>query len=235
VLRASEQLSARSTGCASCGMIPRGVSDPQVAPSAQWWFETIQLWDYIPAEHVILHPQIVWNQLYKEIYLPEMKLWGSAPALGHKRVLSDGAKANAPGSWFEARTIGMRMISMKETGVNQATGEPNLNLKLQEYANHAKYGECSICGMWRRAKEHAIKLQMPRSEKEHIRGMHLTHIEFSHAERRTIASMRNETFRVRDTVFEVCGVCVCLPGHSSDMLAPRAHPRCPAPALPPYI
>lgn len=45
--------------------------------AAQWWFETIQLWDYIPAEHVIIHPQLVWNQLYKEIYLPEIKLWGS--------------------------------------------------------------------------------------------------------------------------------------------------------------
>jgi hypothetical protein len=35
VLRASEELSARSTGCSSCGMIVRGISDPQVAPGAQ--------------------------------------------------------------------------------------------------------------------------------------------------------------------------------------------------------
>jgi hypothetical protein len=35
VLRASEQLRARSAGCATCDMIPRGVSDHQVAPGAQ--------------------------------------------------------------------------------------------------------------------------------------------------------------------------------------------------------
>jgi hypothetical protein len=35
VLHAIEQLSARSTGWTSCGMIPRGVSDPQVATGAQ--------------------------------------------------------------------------------------------------------------------------------------------------------------------------------------------------------
>jgi hypothetical protein len=52
--------------------------------AVNWWLQTIKLWDHMPAEFTIVHPRLVWSELYARIYLREMYAWvgcGDSPAL----------------------------------------------------------------------------------------------------------------------------------------------------------
>eukprot|EP00962_Isochrysis_galbana_P020507 scaffold5987_cov122-Isochrysis_galbana.AAC.1 len=36
--------------------------------AVNWWLQTIKLWDHMPAEFTIVHPRLVWSELYARIY-----------------------------------------------------------------------------------------------------------------------------------------------------------------------
>lgn len=46
-----------------------------------WWLDILELWDHMPAEFTIVHPRLVWSELYSKIYLREIEHWGSADAV----------------------------------------------------------------------------------------------------------------------------------------------------------
>lgn len=70
----------------------------------QWWFDTIRVWDYIPTQHMIVHPRLVWHELYVHIYLPEMTQWGTVAPL------QATPKSITLGYWFAARRSALRQV-----------------------------------------------------------------------------------------------------------------------------
>ena len=55
------------------------------------------LWDHIPAEHIIVHPRLVWEDLFANIYVEEMKCSNTTPPYKMTK------RGRAPGPWYAAR------------------------------------------------------------------------------------------------------------------------------------
>ena len=65
--------------------------------ACNWWRGTLQLWDHIPAEHILVHPRLVWEDLFTKSYAEEILCTSSTPPY---RATKTG---KAPGTWFAAR------------------------------------------------------------------------------------------------------------------------------------
>ena len=75
--------------------------------TVNWWRDQFKLWDYIPTERMIVHPHIVFNTYFTELYVPEFTQYYNAKPL----MLAANA-AKAPGRWFVARTEALRQVGL---------------------------------------------------------------------------------------------------------------------------
>jgi hypothetical protein len=155
-----------------------------------WWLETINLWDHMPAEFTIVHPNLVWAELYWRLYVREMELWGSSPPL---RAVSgeDNSKVKPPGSWYRARKEAMRILSIEHTGLDLANEGPLHHLKLQKRGDHSNYAECNTCAELRAAVEAAMNRSATLEDRRQLRAEQIKHVDEVHAERRVVAEFRS--------------------------------------------
>ena len=54
--------------------------------AVQWWRQQLRMWEPMPNESCIKHPRLVWELLYKDVYVPEIRALKAA--LRSQRSLS---------------------------------------------------------------------------------------------------------------------------------------------------
>lgn len=177
--------------------------------AVDWWVEVMLWWEAVPAENVLVHPRLVWTDLYHTEYLPYIQSFGQAPPLISSRMskaarnASGEAPGQPPGGWFRARDEALVAVSIQWTGHEPATGKPNAMLKLQSRPNHSKYAECDDCAALRKRYEAALKSRQGVAARHIVRADLINHVQDTFAERRVVAAERKAAHNSTDTVFEV--------------------------------
>ena len=170
------------------------------AEAVDWWMDLMHEWDMMPNESppIIKHPAYVAETLYKQVYVPEICLYGTRDPLSQK----DG---KAPGSWFSAREEAVKQLSLREFGLKDGatTAEPRLLFRLLERPDHSNFAECSDCRTNRVEKETNITNRVPRAARDATTAKQVAHIVECHAERNLAADWVREANRSRTLIAEL--------------------------------
>ena len=72
----------------------------------EWWVTWLELEDQMPNEATIVHRIVVMGNIYKDEYVPDMEVFGTAPPLSIQR-------------WTALRKEALRQLSVEWFGLDQ--------------------------------------------------------------------------------------------------------------------
>lgn len=110
----------------------------------------------MPNEMVIQHRDVIWDQVFKNEYLPWVE------QCGNQRPFKDVR------GWKRISEDALRELSIQEYGTD-LQGNPKQKIVLRTRANHSNFAECKICAAGRQRELNAIKARAPKEERDKIR------------------------------------------------------------------
>ena len=199
-----EQLE-HAEGMAEYQALPRAaLQQTSTNEAVQWWRQQLRMWEPMPNESCIKHPRLVWELLYKNVYMPEIELWWTCSPL-------KAADGRAPGSWFAARKTALTELSIEDFGLDPSSSsaepQPRVMYKLLERPNHSNFAQCKTCGQNEQDMTRAVENRAPRDVRKAIMQKQMEHITKVNAERAAISEWANDAVRSSKLVFTLDDKC----------------------------
>eukprot|EP00965_Chrysotila_dentata_P203928 6182032-Pleurochrysis_carterae.AAC.3 len=100
--------------------------------TTEWWVMWLELEDQMPNEPVIVHRRVLWQSVYDDEYVEDMRWWGTTRPLSKTR-------------WTSLREEGLKALSVEFYGADSDMTTPVRMLKLQERVKPFNFGQCNEC------------------------------------------------------------------------------------------